>query len=134
MTQIINDKNQQNKIKELALPVFDLIENLLHDNNLNLHTKRTICNAVIKLNKSIFARKWMKPTWSIVDIQKSFNDIICAIPVSYWKHLDQTPFRKMIEYLNSFGPHENRIVDIPKYNHSLLTRIKQFFYVNAKEK
>ena len=134
MTLVISDKVQQNKIKDLASPVFDLIENLLHDKELDLQIKNNICNSVIVLNKAMFARDGKKPTWSVIDIQKSLKDIIRTIPHAYWKKIDQTSFRRMQEYLNSFDKTESVSNNIPNQPQSFLAKIKQIFGIGERIK
>ena len=137
MTLVISDKVQQNKIKDLASPVFDLIENLLHDKDLDLKTKNKICNSVIVLNKAMFARDEKKPTWSVIDIQKSLKDIIRTIPHAYWENLkekDKTPFRRMQEYLNSFDKTESVSNNIPNQPQSFLAKIRQIFGIGERIK
>ena len=137
MTLVISDKVQQNKIKELASPVFDLIENLLHDKDLDLKIKNKICNSVIVLNKAMFAHDEKKPTWSVIDMQKSLNDIIRTIPHSYWenwKEKDKTSFRRMQEYLNSFDKTESVSNNIPNQPQSFLAKIIQIFGIGERIK
>ena len=137
MTLVISDKVQQNKIKDLASPVFDLIENLLHDKDLDLQIKNKICNSVIVLNKAMFARDGKKPTWSVIDIQKSLKDIIRTIPHAYWENWeekDQTSFRRMQEYLNSFDKTESVSNNIPNQPQSFLAKIRQIFGIGERIK
>lgn len=137
MTLIISDKVQQNKIKDLASPVFDLIENLLHDKELDLQIKNNICNLVIVLNKAMFAHDGKKPTWSVIDIQKSLKDIIRTIPHAYWENWeekDKTSFRRMQEYLNSFDKTESVSNNIPNQPQSFLAKIRQIFGIGERIK
>ena len=137
MTLVISDKVQQNKIKDLASPVFDLIENFLHDKDLDLQIKNKICNSVIVLNKAMFARDGKKPTWSVIDIQKSLKDIIRTIPHTYWENWeekDKTSFRRMQEYLNSFDKTESVSNNIPNQPQSFLAKIRQIFGIAERIK
>ena len=104
MTFIISNKEHQEKVKALSLPVFDSVEKLMcvFKANGDKNIYNNVQNAVMELNKSIFVYKNNKPTWNVQDIQNALYRLINSMPRIYRADVKYQELQDYLELLN--GP------------------------------
>lgn len=104
MTFIISNKEQQEKVIKLALPVFNNVENLLciFNANGNKRIYRRVKNAVLDLNKLMFPYRDNVPTWNLQDMQNALRKIINGMPNKYQDDIKYEELQDYLELLN--GP------------------------------
>ncbi len=104
MTFIISNKEHQEKVIKLALPVFNNVENLLciFNANGNKRIYRRVKNAVLDLNKLMFLYRDNVPTWNLQDMQNALRKIINGMPNKYQDDIKYEELQDYLELLN--GP------------------------------
>ena len=101
MTFIISNKEQQEKIKQLALPVLNNVEKLLcvFKANGDKRIYKNVQQAVIELNKTMFLYYDNVPSWELDNIRNSLNKIINSMPNKYRDDIKYEEFQKYLELL-----------------------------------
>ena len=101
MTFIISNKEQQEKIKQLALPVLNNVEKLLcvFKANGDKRIYKNVQQAVIELNKTMFLYYDNVPSWELDNIRNSLNKIINSMPNKYRDDIKYEEFQKHLELL-----------------------------------
>lgn len=131
MTLVISDKQQQNKIKELALPIFECVEKVLHQDNINQKHKTEIRNLIIELNKTMFKAPNNIPTWSIAEMHKLLNKLICVVPLNDSEKMLFSAFK---EYLGTIYKSTESVIEPVKSQQNWLQKIlNKLFFDTSKE-
>lgn len=122
MTVIISNKQQQEHIKELALPVFAAVEKLLCVINANKDhsTYTNVQKATLDLNKTIFVFQGDRPTWDVESISKALHKLIQSVPRISRNYI---PYQELENYLNMLS----RPIARMNTTISFLDKIKQKF-------
>ena len=104
MTFIISNKEHQEKVKALSLPVFDSVEKLMRvfKANGDKNIYNNVQNGVMELNKSIFVYQDNKPTWDVRDIQNALHRLINSMPRIYRADVKYQELQDYLELFN--GP------------------------------
>ena len=100
MTFIVSNKEHQEHIKELALPVFAAVEKLLCVINANKDhsTYANVQKATLDLNKTIFVFQGYGPTWELESISKALHKLIQSVPRISRNYI---PYQELENYLNT---------------------------------
>ena len=122
MTFIVSNKEHQEHIKELALPVFAAVEKLLCVINANKDhsTYANVQKAALDLNKTIFVFKRDRPTWDVESISKALHKLIQSVPRISRNYI---PYQELENYLNTLS----RPIARMNTTISFLDKIKQKF-------
>ena len=120
MSFIISNKQQQEHIKELALPIFAAVEKLLCVINANKDhaTYANVQKATLDLNKTIFVFQGSAPSWDLDSINKALRKLIQSVPRMSRNCI---PYQELENYLNTLDnliAHTNTTI-------SFLDKIKQ---------
>jgi hypothetical protein len=122
MTFIVSNKEHQEHIKELALPVFAAVEKLLCVINANKDhsTYTNVQKAALDLNKTIFVFQGYGPTWDVESISKALHKLIQSVPRISRNYI---PYQELENYLNTLS----RPIARMNTTISFLDKIKQKF-------
>lgn len=122
MTFIVSNKEHQEHIKELALPVFAAVEKLLCVINANKDhsTYANVQKATLDLNKTIFVFQGHGPTWDVESISKALHKLIQSVPRISRNYI---PYQELENYLNMLS----RPIARMNTTISFLDKIKQKF-------
>ena len=122
MTFIVSNKEHQEHIKELALPVFEAVEKLLCVINANKDhsTYANVQKATLDLNKTIFVFQGYGPTWDVESISKALHKLIQSVTRISRNYI---PYQELENYLNMLS----RPIARMNTTISFLDKIKQKF-------
>lgn len=118
MTFIISNKQQQEKIKQLALPVFDGAEKVLGvlKANGDKSVYDNVLNAVLNLNKVMFLYRENIPTWDLQEIQTALHKLVHSMSRIYRANV---PYKELQNYLD--------LLDQPAIKTDVFDKVKQVF-------
>lgn len=115
MTKVLN-KEQQDHVKELVIPVFVGVEKLMHVFQANGDTTiyNNVQKAVLELNKALFLYRDNVPLWKLDDIRQALHKLIHSMPRLYRADV---PYKELDDYLE--------LLDQPVIKTGFVEKIKQ---------